>query len=180
MKERASLSDGAAVERVLAGDVECFGVLVERYRSRYARYAASLCGDEDAAADALQEAFVRAFDSLATCRDPNKFGSWFARILTNQCHNMRTRTRTHVALDELDVAGSDSADAQLTSGEIGIAIGKALEALTREQREAFVLKHIEGYSYAEMADVLDAEVDALKMRVYRAREIVKEQLRDFE
>ncbi|MCZ6916988.1 MAG: sigma factor-like helix-turn-helix DNA-binding protein [Gemmatimonadetes bacterium] len=54
-----------------------------------------------------------------------------------------------------------------------------MDALTPEQREAFVLKHIEGYSYTEMAGVLDVAVDALKMRVYRAREIVKERLQDF-
>jgi RNA polymerase sigma-70 factor (ECF subfamily) len=179
MTKRTSLPDQTLVERVLSGDVEYYAVLVERYRTQLARYAVSLCGDSDVAADAMQESFVRAFNSLASCRDPAKFRSWFTRILTNQCHNMRTRTRTHVALDDVEAAAHEEADTHLTSSEIGQAIERALDALTPEQREAFVLKHIEGYSYAEMAELLDAAVDALKMRVYRAREIVKEQLQDF-
>lgn len=179
MTDRASLPDQTLVQHVLSGNVEYYAVLVERYRTQLARYAVSLCGDSDVAADAMQESFVRAFNSLASCRDPAKFRSWFTRILTNQCHNMRTRTRTHVALDDVDAAASEGADAHLTSSEIGHAIERALDALTPEQREAFVLKHIEGYSYAEMAELLDSAVDALKMRVYRAREIVKEQLQDF-
>ena len=84
-----------------------------------------------------------------------------------------------MALDDVDAAADESADARLTSNEIGRAIEEALDALTPEQREAFVLKHIEGYSYSEMAGLLDSAVDALKMRVYRAREIVKERLQDF-
>ena len=179
MTERANLPDEMLVKHVLSGDVEHYSVLVERYRSQLAQYAVSLCGDSDAAADAMQESFVRAFNSLASCRDPARFRSWFMRILTNQCHNQRTRTRTYVALDDVDAAANESADARLTSSEIGRAIEEALDALTPEQREAFVLKHIEGYSYTEMAGVLDVAVDALKMRVYRAREIVKERLQDF-
>ncbi|MCZ6916989.1 MAG: RNA polymerase sigma factor [Gemmatimonadetes bacterium] len=91
------------------------------YRSQLAQYAVSLCGDSDAAADAMQESFVRAFNSLASCRDPARFRSWFMRILTNQCHNQRTRTRTYVALDDVDAAANESADARLTSSEIGRA-----------------------------------------------------------
>ena len=179
MTERANLPDQILVKHVLAGDVEHYAVLVERYRTQLARYAVSLCGDSDVAADAMQESFVRAFDSLASCRDPAKFRSWFTRILTNQCHNVRTRARTHVALDDVDAAANETADARLTSDEIGRAIEEALDTLTPEQREAFVLKHIEGYPYSEMAELLDSSVDALKMRVYRAREIVKERLQDY-
>src|SRR5439155_24868470 len=84
-------SDGEVVRRVLAGDVERYAVLVQRYRDRYARYAARMLGSADAAEDAVQDALVRAFDQLAQCREPEKFAGWFFLILRNRCFAERRR-----------------------------------------------------------------------------------------
>ena len=176
LAEHRDRPDAELVQLVLAGDEELFGVLVERYRTEFSRYAAGLCGDGDLAADALQEAFIRAFRSLATCRDPKRFKAWFFRILTNQCHNLRDRRQMHVPLEATTVESDLRADDGITKAEIHGAIDTALQELTIEQREAFVLKHVDGYSYAEMAELLDEGVDALKMRVYRAREVVKRRI----
>lgn len=168
------MSDAELVQRVLEGEVEVFRVLVERYRKEFGRYAsAMLGGDSDEAADALQEAFIRAYDSLATCRDPAKFKAWMFRIVTNQCHNARRRRRPHLSLDRVPNPGGESADTELGRKEMKAAIGAALEQLTGEQRTAFVLKHLEGRSYAEMAEMLNVGEDALKMRVHRARDQMK-------
>jgi RNA polymerase sigma-70 factor (ECF subfamily) len=175
MDERTSLSDGVLVLQVRAGQVEQFAVLVERYRAEFGRYAAAVCGDSDTAADALQEAFIKAFGALASC-DPDKFKAWFFRILRNQCSDLRRRWRRQVPLELADRPARERADDGLRCSEIRRALDAALEALTPEQREAFVMKHIEGRSYGEMAELLETGEDALKMRVYRAREIVKEQL----
>ncbi len=175
LSEGDNLGDAQLVDRVLGGEVALFAVLVDRYRAEWARYAASLCGDADSAADAMQEAFIRAFDSLASCRDPNKFKSWFFRIVTNQCHNARRR-RQHVALDGIDVVSGERSDSRLERAELRQAIQGALDALTPEQREAFVMKHIEGRSYAEMAELLETGTDALKMRVHRARDELRRRL----
>jgi RNA polymerase sigma-70 factor (ECF subfamily) len=171
-----SLPDGVLVQRVLAGEVEAYGGLVERYRKEFGRYAVALCGDEDLAADAMQEAFIRAFDSLAGCRDPRRFRAWFFRILTNQCHNARTRRRPHLRLDEVrGRAAEQDADPALEA-ELREAIAQALDALTPEQREAFVMKQLEGRTYAEMAELLAVGEDALKMRVHRARDALRRRL----
>ena len=171
------MSDAELVRRVLAGEVQFFRVLVERYRKEFGRYASSMLGgDGDEAADALQEAFIRAYDSLATCREPDKFKAWVFRIVTNQCHNARRRHRPHLSLDRVSNPASEGADEELGRKEIKAAIGTALEALTPEQRTAFVMKHIEGRSYAEMAELLNVGQDALKMRVHRARDEMKRRL----
>ncbi len=176
MSEHAHLGDGELVRRVLDGEVEAYRVLMERYRPEFARYAASLCGDGDTAADAMQDAFIRAYDALAQCRHPSRFKGWFFRILTNQCHNHRNRKRAHVPLDAIEAAADDRTDGRTRRSELREAIDAALEELTPEQREAFVLKHVEGRSYAEMAELLGTGEDALKMRVYRARDALKELL----
>ena len=172
-----SQSDAVLVRRILDGQVELFQVLVERYRTEFGRYAtAMLGGDVDDAADALQEAFIRAYRSLASCRDRERFKAWLFRIVSNQCHNTRRARRRHVSLDRIEEPEDSAAARRVDDTEIGQTIEAALNELTGEQREAFVLKHVEGYSYAEMASLLDVGEDALKMRVHRARDELRHKL----
>jgi RNA polymerase sigma-70 factor (ECF subfamily) len=167
----ADIPDGDVVRRVLGGDTEAFGALVQRYRDAFARYAAAVCGDGDLAADAMQEAFIRAFRGLATCRNPDRFGAWFFRILTNQCRNHRKRWREHEAIGAVAAAvADDTADGPLRQAELRGAIEQGLSRLSPQQREAFVLRHVDGRSYGEMAELLNEREDALRMRVHRARE----------
>lgn len=170
------LSDGVVVRRVLDGEVELYRVLVERYRERFGRHAVALVGDRDAAADAMQEAFIRAYDSLDRCREPDRFGSWFFRILTNQCHDTRDRVRGHADITEVDPPSAEATDAELERNELGRMIDVALDELTPEQRDAFVMKHVDGRSYEEMAELTGVGVDALKMRVHRARDTLRQKL----
>jgi RNA polymerase sigma-70 factor (ECF subfamily) len=170
------LSDGMVVRRILQGDTELYRVLVERYREQFGRYAVGLLGDSDAAADAMQEAFIRAYDALATLRNPNGFGPWFHRILRNQCHNALVRRRRTTDVAAVDPPAPDRTDRPLEREELGKAIGAALDALTTEQREAFVMKHVNGRTYDEMAQILGVGVDALKMRVHRARDALRASL----
>lgn len=171
------MDDGTIVRQVLDGDIERFGLLVERYRVEFGRIAEGLVGDADAAADALQEAFISAYRSLGTCRDPDRFRVWLYRIVQNRCRD-QLRRRPLVPLDDVDVAARERTDAPLDDAELGARIRGALDALTPEQREAFVMKEVEGKSYPEMVELLDTRVDALRMRVHRARDVLRQALGD--
>src|SRR5215210_8389420 len=85
------LADAELVRRVLAGNVDAYAALVARYRDRYARYAVHMLGSREDAEEALQDAFVRAYRSLARCEDPERFGSWLFRILVNRCRTAGAR-----------------------------------------------------------------------------------------
>ena len=171
--------DATLVAQVLDGQVEAYGPLVERYRGRFGRYAVGLCGDPDLAADAMQEAFIRAFERLAACRKPAEFGSWFFRILTNQCHNHRERRgRQHLALVDVHEA-PERTDGGLTRGEIRRAIYDAMGGLTADLRDAFLLRDIEDRSYAEIATLLEASESAIRQRVKRARDHMRRALEEF-
>jgi RNA polymerase sigma-70 factor (ECF subfamily) len=172
-------SDGEIVRAVLAGDRERYAVLVERYRDRYARYAARMLGSADAAEDAVQDAFVRAYDQLAQCQDPNKFLGWFFLILRNRCFAEQRKNRSHVSLEAATaVPTSDRSDVGTETADQRRALQKALMELTAEQREVFVLKHVEGLSYGEIAERLNTSVPSLKMRMHRAYDKLREQLRE--
>jgi RNA polymerase sigma-70 factor (ECF subfamily) len=175
---RDEATDGAVVRAVLAGDTERYAELVTRYRDHYARYAARMLGSADAAEDAVQDAFVRAYDQLAQCREPDKFVGWFFLILRNRCFAERRKSRDVVPLEAAGaVAAADRPDGMETA-ERRRALQLALLELTPEQREVFVLKHVEGLSYGEIAERLGTSVPSLKMRMHRAYDRLREQLRD--
>jgi RNA polymerase sigma-70 factor, ECF subfamily len=172
-------TDGEIVRAVLAGQRERFALLVERYRDRYARYAARMLGSVDAAEDAVQDAFVRAYDQLAQCKDPNKFVGWFFLILRNRCFAERRRSKAVVPLEAANgVAAADRTDGGAERAERRRALQLALLELTPDQREVFVLKHVEGLSYDQIAERLNTSVPSLKMRMHRAYDRLREQLRE--
>src|SRR5579859_5272757 len=163
--------DGDVVRAVLAGDVDRYAELVQRYRDKYARYAARMLGSLDAADDAVQDAFIRAYEQLAQCRDPANFAGWFFLILRNRCFAERRssgRLGKRTSLESDPVAAPDDAGRRLEDEELRQRLQRELMELTPEQREVFVLKHIEELSYEEIAARIGGSVAALKMRMHRA------------
>ena len=165
-------SDAAIVARVLGGDSQAYAVIVARYRAQYGRYAVRMLGSREDAEEALQDAFVRAYRSLAKCDDPERFAPWFFRILANRCRTAGTRRgrreRTFVN-DDIALYGAAEehpADRAAWREELE----RALQRLDVEQREAFLLKHVEELGYDDMALITGVGVSALKMRVKRACE----------
>jgi len=178
---RDEAADGVVVRAVLAGDIERYAELVRRYRDRYARYAARMLGSVDAAEDAVQDAFIRAYDQLAQCRDPDNFVGWFFLILRNRCFAERRReARTGPAADAEShpIPATERPDGMLEAKEQLHALQHALLELTPEQREVFVLKHVEGLSYEEIAARIGGSVPSLKMRMHRAYDRLRERLKD--
>jgi RNA polymerase sigma-70 factor (ECF subfamily) len=172
-------SDGALVAQVLAGNAAPYTILVRRYQEPLFRYARGMAGDGDAAADLVQDAFIKAYRNLDGCQNPDRFGAWVFRILVNGCkdHLRSPRRRRESLSDDMPATASEF-DPVLTldQSELRAKIGAALGALPFAQRQAFLLKHVEGHSYEEMAELVGVSVPALKMRVLRAREALQESL----
>src|SRR4029077_16860776 len=133
-------TDGQVVRAILAGDTERYGELVVRYRDRYARYAARMLGSRDAAEDAVQDAFIRAYDQLAQCRDPDNFAGWFFLILRNRCFAERRRTKREAVADiaQDELPGPGRADRDAERNETQELLARGVSELTAEQREVFV------------------------------------------
>ncbi|HEX2189838.1 MAG TPA: sigma-70 family RNA polymerase sigma factor [Longimicrobiaceae bacterium] len=175
-------TDAHLVARVLDGDADGYAVLVGRYQASLFRYAVGMVRDGDLAADLVQDSLVKAYTSLATCQDPNRFGAWVFRILVNRCKDHLKSRRRHTApLEEDTATAPDSDDPALGAdrADTRALVERALATLPAAQREAFLLKHLEGRSYEEMAEMLGVSISALKMRVLRAREALQSLLREF-
>ena len=166
-------SDSIVVQRVIAGDVEAFALLVDRHHGRLARYAFHLLGSDAEAEEAVQDSFVRAYRSLATYKEQELFGAWIMRILVNRCRTrlVRERRREETAaawLRENDEPFEpfEPSDHFATRDELSIALAQ----LPAEQREAVVLRYADELGYDEISSITGAGISALKMRVKRGCE----------
>jgi len=164
------MTDAEIVSRIMSGDVDAYAVLVTRYRPRLSRYALRMLGNREDAQEALQDAFIRAYRAIGRCDDPERFGSWLFSILVNRCRTAGARStrraRTFVSDEVATRSAAESHPAEQAAWREEIE--RALAQLDSDQREAFLLKHVEGLSYEEMAEITGAGVSALKMRVKRA------------
>jgi RNA polymerase sigma-70 factor (ECF subfamily) len=168
----ADRPDASVVAQVLTGNTDAYGVLVSRYRDVYTRFAVRMLGSLEDADDALQLAFVRAFRNLGQCRDPEKFGSWLYQIVVNECRTLgarRTKREKRLIRDESKLESAATADPS-DDAALRDEIQHALNRLDPQQREAFLLRHVEGMGYEEMSEITGVGISALKMRVKRAAE----------
>lgn len=173
----AESSDAQLVRRVLGGESEAFSSLVQRHQAELYRYARNLRIDHDAASDLVQDAFVTAYTRLGQCSEPDRFRFWLFRIHRNRCLDwLRDIRRRSVGLDEVTLEAVGTPHDSASDSELRRAIESALDSLSHDLREAFLLKHHEGRSYQEMAELADVSVSAMKMRVHRAREALREML----
>jgi len=166
------VTDAELVREAVQGSDRAFGELVRRYQDLLYRHAERMTGRQDDAEDVVQSAFIKAHRSLDKCRDPERVGAWLFRIGANACKDFLKSRSDTVSLERVPglPATADDPERDAELGSMRDQIERALQSLPAEQREAFVLKHVEGWSYVEMAEALSASVPALKMRVHRARE----------
>jgi RNA polymerase sigma-70 factor, ECF subfamily len=171
------LTDVEVVAAVLAGRTELFAQLIRRYQDTMYRVAFSMVLDTDVASDVVQDALIRAFANLGQCRDPHRFRVWILRMLRNRClDHLKERRRQDVSLDqEAHVAAARNVHPLHAMAERSELV-RALESLPESLREAFLLRHIEELSYEEIAELLSTSVPAVKMRVSRARDLLRHQL----
>ena len=167
------LPDERIVALVLRGDRDAYATLVRRHQDALYRHALGMTGSPDVAEDILQASFIKAFQHLGEVH--GRFDAWVFRIVANGCKDwLKNIRRTHLSYEEDDQPSSFATpDEELDRTELRSDLDRALSALAPSLREAFVMKHVEGRSYEEMADLLGTTVGALKMRVHRAREALQ-------
>jgi RNA polymerase sigma-70 factor (ECF subfamily) len=171
------------VHAAKGGDVEAFGELVNRYDRQLFRVAQNITHNREDAQDAVQEAFLKAFENLGAFEEKAKFSTWLVRIVINQSlmKLRKQRSANIVSVDEdfenpehdampLEIADwNANPEKDYKATELREILTKALEGLSRSLRIVFVLRDMEGLSVEETARVLDLSVAAVKTRLLRAR-----------
>jgi len=178
----ATMTDAMLVRRVLDGDTAAFTTLVDRHAAACTRFATRMLGNREDAEDATQETFLRAYRSLARYEERQAFRTWLFQILINRCRTAavrRQRRHRMFLVDDTAIAAASVRPA-VDAGDLRAELKRAIDALDPDQREAFLLKHVEQLSYDEMAAATGIGVSALKMRVKRACDRMQWVLREGE
>ncbi|MHC5057840.1 MAG: RNA polymerase sigma factor [Planctomycetota bacterium] len=179
----ASHADEVLVKKTLAGDERAFGRLVERYQGLLMLIAFRRSWRGADCEDVVQEAFVRAFRALATLERPERFRSWLCRICSNVALDCVRRRSPVASFDQdsglmraLPPEGGRAPPARAEVDEERDRLIAAIERLPETYQVPVVLRHVEGLSYRDIAKRLGIREDALRKRIHRANEMLRNEL----
>ncbi|HDY66011.1 MAG TPA: sigma-70 family RNA polymerase sigma factor [Phycisphaerae bacterium] len=186
------LGDRELVFRTREGHRAAFDELVRRYQRQATSIAYRLLTNRDDAMEITQDAFLRAYDRLDTLAQPEHFGSWFLRILSNLALNRRRSRalRKTMSLDAIYDEDDDSARQnypdphmptpleQVSSAEMRERLHREIDKLPDMQRQSLVLFSIEKVPQKQVAKILDCSVEVVKWNVFTARKKLREELGD--
>lgn len=169
------------VERTLRGEREAFGHLVKKYEGLVYNLTYRMTGSREEAADMAQEAFLRAYRSLASYNPEYKFTTWICKIASHACidhlRRQRTRSMPDEDLDRLADGGESlSAHEEYERAETGRVIREALATLPEKYRTVLVLRYMEDMTYEDIAETLDIPLGTVKTHLRRARLLLQEKL----
>jgi RNA polymerase sigma-70 factor (ECF subfamily) len=178
-------NEADSIARAQEGDKEAYRVLVEGYKDRLFGVVVSLVKKREQAEDLIQEIFIKAYFALPSFEGQSAFYTWLFRIASNHCLDyLRKRQPLEISLDgtvdeDGEMARVESFEAPDTerpeaSLEEQGAMAGLLASLEPEQRLILTLRELEGYSYEELADLLNCGVNTIKSRLNRAREALKQ------
>lgn len=155
-------------------------MLVDVMYPRSLRFALHMVGNREDAEEAVQDAFVRVYHNLGRFRDDARFEPWMFRILANRCRSLIEKRRRHSVLiqygDVPDRIGAVEDEQRDWTEEVL----RILETLPADQKEAFLLRHVEDMAYEDIAAVTGVGLSALRMRVKRACDTLRARLTELE
>jgi len=180
--------DSFLVARALKGDRKAFEMIVRKYEQPLTSYLGRMTGEREAALDFAQEVFLKVYCSLASYRPAYKFSTWLFKIASNHLiDHWRKKRLPTVSLDQPvdDDEGpllpqvadpGPSVVRRFELAEIRERIERALESIPGTLRELFVLRHVNEFSYEEIADIKSLPVGTVKNRVFQAKELLRKRM----
>ena len=184
------MTDRELVEQAKRGDQGAFEQLVLLNQNKVYALALRLVNDREEAADLAQEAFVKAWQGLASFQGESSFATWVYRLTTNLCidylrkQKRREGVEPAVSLDDADNGWAEPADREsdpqllLEKSERGKALVRGLDMLPDWQRRVLVLRELSGLSYQEIGQTLDIDLGTVRSRIARARMALRKILQE--
>ena len=179
------MTDEEVVGRVRAGETALFEVIMRRYNQRLFRVALSILGNVDEAEDVTQDAYVRSYTHLDQFEGRAKFSTWLTKIAVHEAlARLRARRKT-VEIDAMSGAAEDgmvleskspSPEQEVMTHTIKIVLESAIEKLPETYRSVFMMREVEGMSTAETAECLDLSEESVKVRLHRARSMLRKHI----
>ena len=168
------IAQQALVEKVLQGDTEAFGAIVDQYNALMMRTALLIVGDRDIAADAVQDALIQAWQHLSSLRETGSLRPWLMRIVVNQCISYKRKVARTAAFvrqslaDQSTQLAADIADDQKGRLERDWDLAETVKKLPPKQQAVIMLHYYQGMTLPSMAEALQTSENTLKKRIQAA------------
>src|SRR5216684_6260022 len=182
----AELTEEQVVTRVLKGETALFEILMRRYNQRLYRVARSILRQDNEAEDVMQDAYVRAYEHLGQFAGRAKFSTWLTRIAVHEALARQRRGNRYQELEPMSEREGDPMDRfaslapdpeqQASNSEVRRLLEEAVEKLPDAYRTIFILRDIEEMSTTDAADVLEITEENVKVRLHRARALLRKSL----
>lgn len=177
------ISDREVIVRILQGEKELYAIIVRRYNQRLYRVAMSMLNDDSDVEDAMQVAYIHGYEGLKTFGFRAGFGTWLTRILINECLlRIRRRSRSISMNDQnmenlmIKKTAPDVSADKLLNGELKAILNGAILSLPQAYRTVFILREVENMSVAETQQCLNISEANVKVRLNRAKAMLKDLL----
>ncbi len=173
------------IHRAQQGETAAFEALVQQHAPFVYNLALRTLNDVHEAEDIAQDAFVRVWQALPQFQAKSQFRTWLYRIVTNLCYNRLPRLKTELAaLDPTEAVllsdGRQTVERQLLTAELRDYLFTAIDNLPPSYRLLITLRHLQGLSYQEIADVTELPLGTVKTGIFRARQMLQERLVRYE
>lgn len=166
------MHDDLLVSQSLRGNEDAFRLLVDRHRPRLHALAYGILQDSDLACDAVQDAFLKAYEALSSYRQRGGFPAWIRRILVNHCLSLLRQRQNYLSLEDLDADPASrypGPEDQIVAESEAEGIRRAIGRLPAHYRTALVLRTVEGLSYREIAQLLAVPESTIETWIHRGR-----------
>jgi len=178
------MNEERLITQAAKGDAAAFNELMGMHERRMYAVALRMCNNHEDAQDCLQEAMLRVFKAIPGFKGQSSFSTWVYRITMNTCLDelRRRKNRPNTSLDDLLDSGwapsddRDTPERHALRKEKQRCIQEMIRELPEDMRAAIVLRDIEGFSYDDIAGILNANVGTIKSRISRGREKLREKI----
>ncbi len=179
-------ADITLISQVLNGESKAFTTIMRRYKTPLYRFALRHLGDEDDAEDAVQDAFIAAYNNLHRYKSQYKLSTWLFQITLNKCRDIGRKRKTRAFMQRMTpfiedtIAGKDNLDnpemRHQSRSELG-QLEDEIASLPEALKSAFILSVLDQKPHKEIAQILKISVKAVELRIYRARQRLRQRLR---
>jgi len=168
LRAKLVMPDAQLIELVRSGNHDAFGELLKRHQDFVYRAAWGYLRDSDWARDVCQEVFLKAYSGLPYFRNECSFPGWLYKICKNQCLNLLRKHKLEVEAEIVIPAATS------TNEPLRLGLQKLIDELPPDYREAIILRYYDDLKYNQIAEILGVDIGLVKIRLHRARQILKD------
>lgn len=175
------MEDNTVIDSVLAGRKNAYAELMRKYNQRLYRVGKAYLDEDADVEDAMQEAYVKAYQNLASFGQRAQFGTWLTRIMINECLRAierKKRAQHHMQQKEhpMSAVEKTTPESESMNRELGRYLEKSILALPEKYRVVFMLREVEQFSIEEASEALEISTGNVKARLSRAKEMLRSSL----